>query len=219
MQPAEGADDNEAYEYMPSVQAFAANAYMDDEREYTYDMPSNTVDMASSTDATDYANTLAKVAFVDPTYPPPIEGRTDAGGTWELPSAPFASLDDFLAKNTGRGILTLQALAGQAQAENGTPLQGADVKVTKTIGGVTYQFYDVKTDAGGNAGRLQLPAPDKQYSSAPPQGTAPYALYDVTVTHNNTPESLRNVVIFADTESMQTVRVWQEDVNEVLYTM
>jgi len=214
MQPAEGTDYTEAYEYMPAAEAFAANAYLDDMQEYPVDMPANTVEMASSTDATDDANTLAKVAFVDPTYPPPIAGRTDAGGTWELQSAPFASPDDFLAKNTGRGILTLQALA-----ENGAPLQGADVKVTKTIGGITYQFYDVKTDGGGNAGRLQLPAPDKQYSTAPPQGTAPYALYDVTVAHNNTKEQLRNVVIFADTESMQTVRAGQGDVNEVLYTM
>ena len=216
MQPAEGANYAEAYEYVPAAEVFAENAYMDGmpRGEYPYDVPSNTVAMASSTDATDYANTLAKVAFVDPAYPPPIAGRTDAGGTWELQSAPFASPDDFLAKNTGRGILTLQA-----QAENGAPLQGADVKVIKTIGGVTYQFYDVKTDAGGNAGRLQLPAPGQQYSNMPPQGTAPYALYDVTVTHNNTPETLRNVVIFADTESMQTVRAGQGDVNEVLYTM
>lgn len=184
--------------------------------QYAFHMPEDTVVMASSTNATDYANTLAKVAYMDPTYPPPIAGRTEAGGTWELPSPQFSSLDDFLAKNTGRGMLTLQALVD----ESGAPVQGANVKVTKTIGGVPYLFYDVQTDASGSAGQLILPAPEKQLSSFPPQGTAPYALYDVTVTYRNISETLQNVVIFADTETMQAVQTGSgELINEIQYTM
>jgi len=207
MQPAEGVD------YTGMSYGNGAGAA---QAQRAFEMPEDTVAMASSTDATDYANTLAKVAFMDPTYPPPIAGRTEAGGTWELPSPQFVSLDDFLAKNTGRGILALQALVD----ESGTPVQGANVKVTKTIGGVNYLFYDVKTDANGSAGQLLLPAPEKKLSGMPPQGAAPYALYDITVTYRNIPEILQNVVIFPDTESMQAVQTGQgETVNAIQYTM
>ena len=202
--------------YMQGAQGTDDYAEPDAQTRYAYRVPEDTVAMASSTNATDYAETLSKVAYMDPTVPPPIEGRTEANGTWELPDPQFASLDDFLAKNTGRGVLTMQALAD----ESGAPIQGARVRVTKNIGGVDYQFYDVQTDARGEAGRLLLPAPEKQLSSQPPHGTAPYALYDVTVSLNNQPDTLENVVIFADTESMQALDTGEgETFDESQYTM
>jgi len=213
-QPAQGVDYTGYTEVdYAGAQAAAMEAA---QAQYAFRMPEDTVAMASSTAATDYAEALAKVAYADPTSPPPIAGRTEGGGTWELPSPQFASLDDFLSKNTGRGVLTLQALVD----ESGTPVQGANIKVTKNIGGVTYQFYDVQTDANGSAGQLPLPAPEKQLSTMPPQSAAPYALYDVTVTYRGTPQTLQNVVIFADTESMQSVQPGEtEPINEIRYTM
>ena len=182
---------------------------------YVYDMPANTVVMPSSTNATDAGDTLSKVAYIDPTAPPPIAGRTEGGGTWELPSPQYDSLEDFLAKNTGRGVLTMQPLVD----ESGTPVRGARIRVTKNIGGVDYLFHDVQTDANGEAGRLVLPAPEKQLSERPPSGTPPYALYDVTLSlGGNRPETLHNVVIFADTESIQALDTG-EPVNETEYTM
>jgi hypothetical protein len=144
---------------------------------------------------------LPKVAYDGPDqideYLPDLEYE-------DLPVESFASLEDYLGRNTGTGQLTVNVLT----ADEGYPVPNAEVWVTKSIGGVEYLFYDVRTDSNGQAAKLALPTPAKQLSYAPPQGEAPYAAYTVTVVHNdNLPEVMENVTVFADTESVQVARV------------
>ncbi|MDR0532161.1 MAG: hypothetical protein LBG83_08870 [Oscillospiraceae bacterium] len=125
-------------------------------------------------------------------------------GTWELPSPKFSSLDDFLSKNSGHGTVTVHVLT----SDFGVPVQNANVRVLKKIGGTQYLFYDVDTSADGTTGPLTLPTPEKQYSYTPPQGFLPYATYDIHVTYDeNIYQEMENATVFADTESVQVVRI------------
>ena len=135
-------------------------------------------------------------------------------GYYELPVQDYASLDDYLARNTARGILELQV---RVASDDAAPVQGANVDVLRTINGVTYLFYHGVTDANGSAGRISLPAPDRSLSFAPPQGFVPYAVYTVSVSHGNyAPQVLENVTVFPDTESVQVVRLGQAPVPFVM---
>jgi hypothetical protein len=141
-------------------------------------------------------------------------------GFYELPVQDYASLDDYLARNTARGILDLQV---RAAADDAAPVQGANVDVLRTINGVTYLFFHGVTDASGSAGRIALPAPDRSLSFAPPQGFVPYAVYTVSVTHGDyAPQVFENVTVFPDTESVQVVRLGMAEprlVDEGRYVM
>ncbi|MDR2525380.1 MAG: hypothetical protein LBC83_04195 [Oscillospiraceae bacterium] len=139
------------------------------------------------------------------------------GNTYnQLPQAHYSSLEDFLAKNTARGTLRVIVRS----AGGGGFMPGANVQVTSEINGIQYLFYDVFTDADGEAARLSLPAPPKQYSYVPPADATPYALYAITVSANGEPSRVfRNVTIFADTESVQEVLLaaGEQVVDEGLY--
>ena len=126
-------------------------------------------------------------------------------GYYELPVQEYASLEDYLARNTARGILELQV---RVASDDGAPVPGANVDVMRTINGVTYLFYHGVTDANGSAGRIALPAPDRSLSFTPPQGFVPYAVYTVSVSHGDyAPQVFENVTVFPDTESVQVVRL------------
>jgi len=126
-------------------------------------------------------------------------------GFYELPAQDYTSLDDYLARNTARGILELQV---RVASDDAAPVQGANVDVLRIINGVTYLFFHGVTDANGSAGRIALPAPDRSLSFAPPQGFVPYAVYTVSVTHGDyAPQVFENVTVFPDTESVQVVRM------------
>jgi len=126
-------------------------------------------------------------------------------GYYELPAQDYTSLEDYLARNTARGILELQV---RVASDDAAPVPGANVDVLRTINGVTYLFYHGVTDASGSAGRISLPAPDRSLSYAPPQGFVPYAVYTVSVTHGDyAPQVFENVTVFPDTEALQIVRL------------
>ena len=142
-------------------------------------------------------------------------------GYFELPPQDYSSLEDYLARNTARGILALKVLAGPG---DGAPVPGAGVDVLRTINGTTYLFHRGVTDANGSVGRISLPAPDKSLSFEPPHGFAPYALYTVSVTHGGyAPQVFENVMVFPDTEAVQVVRLGQASLplvtDEGRYTM
>jgi hypothetical protein len=140
---------------------------------------------------------LPVVAYADP-----AEIRETDTGFAELSTQQYSSLEDFLAKNEGRGSLTVQVLTTERDA----PIPGCKVRVTRSIGGTDYLFYDALTDASGRAERMLLPAPKKQYTFQPVNGEAPYALYDIAVIHfNGSSQVFRNATIFDDTESIQVV--------------
>jgi hypothetical protein len=144
-------------------------------------------------------------------------GAGDGAEYVELPMEHYSSLEDFFAKNNGRGQLTVRV----SSSVGGSPVAGANVKVTAAIGSTQYVFYDMATDASGAVSRLALPAPVKQISFTPPQTATPYALYDITVTGAGANQVFRNVTIFADTESVQDVHIapglGEQTLNEALY--
>ena len=133
------------------------------------------------------------------------QAASPQSGYYELPAQDYASLEDYLARNTARGILELQV---RVASDDAAPVQGANVDVMRTIAGVTYLFFHGVTDANGNAGRIALPAPERSLSFAPPHGFVPYAVYTVSVTHGDyAPQVFENVTVFPDTESVQVVRL------------
>ena len=147
----------------------------------------------------------AEVAFGAPADVAYADQMVPQDGYFELPTQDYVSLEDYLARNTARGILELQV---RVAADEGAPVPGANVDILKTIAGTTYLFFHGVTDANGSAGRISLPAPDRSLSYAPPQGFVPYAVYTVSVAHDGyAPQVLENVTVFPDTESVQVVRL------------
>ena len=131
-----------------------------------------------------------------------------------LPGMDYASLEDFLARNTSSGILELQV---RVASDDAAPVPGAHVDILKTINGITYLFFRGVTDAGGSTGQIALPAPDRSLSYAPPQGFVPYAVYTVSVTHGGyAPQVFENVVVFPDTQAIQVVRMGMAEASSVV---
>lgn len=158
----------------------------------------------SSSDVYPHDEVLPTVAFDEEPAPGTLDSDYLPPSPYTQLSEPsFASLEDFLARNPAWGTLTVSAVTGA-----GAPVSGAGVRVSKRIGGTDYLFYDVRTDPSGRSPRIALPAPAKQLSFAPPNGYAPYAAYRVAVTApGSAPVVMEDVVIFADTESLQTARL------------
>jgi hypothetical protein len=225
--PAQTAEADESASYAQREQTFAEQAY---QQAYAKAVPAYAEEY--TTQDTDYAQyfaqesqiqpsteeeaaTLTKVAYIPQYYNAPAAQAEE--GVFEMPTPYYASLDDFLDQNPGRGVLSVHALT----SDYGVPLQGADVKVTKNINGVSYQFYDVQTDAEGYAGQLLLPTPAKQASYEPPKDAVPYAFYNITVSTNSAgPAQMDNVAVFADTESVQVVRAGKpEEIDQAQYTL
>ena len=146
------------------------------------------------------AASLSDVAFIGQLPAPQAQD-----GYFELPTQDYASLEDFLARNTARGTLELQV---RVASDDAAPVEGANVDVMQTIAGVTYLFFHGVTDTTGSTGRIALPAPDRGLSFSPPHGFVPYAVYTVSVTHGEyAPQVFENVTVFPDTEAIQVVRL------------
>ena len=77
--------------------------------------------------------------------------------------------------DTGYMIVQVSALQGAV------PIANADVVVTREIGNETYlMWYDV-TDESGKSRKFELPAPPREMSEQPSNGSAPYSSYNVRV--------------------------------------
>lgn len=137
---------------------------------------------------------------------PTYEGVTEAV---------YESYNDFLQQNPHRGTLRVVTYAGQ----EAYPVANVRVVVSKEIAGRSYVFYDRLTNADGLVTGLSLPAPAANLSDQP--GTvAPFAVYDITVEHPDYVKSIyRSAVIFAQNESVQSVRLVPQDGNqgEIVY--
>ena len=89
--------------------------------------------------------------------------------------------DEFKGECTKRGILRVETYSS-----NGLyPVGNSRVIVYKEIDGEKYYIYDSHTDSSGILDNLQLPAPDKSLSETEQGscGLAPYATYDIFVSH------------------------------------
>ena len=114
--------------------------------------------------------------------------------------------DEFKGERNKRGILRVETYGS-----NGLyPVGNSRVVVYKEIGGEKYYIYDSHTDSSGILDNLQLPAPDKSLSETEQGsgGLAPYATYDIFVSHPGFISTyLENVPIFDSTVSIQSVEM------------
>ena len=112
--------------------------------------------------------------------------------------------DEFKGECNKRGILRVETYSS-----NGLyPVGNSRVIVYKEIDGEKYYIYDSHTDSSGILDNLQLPAPDKSLSETEQGscGLAPYATYDIFVSHPGFISTyLENVPIFDSTVSIQSV--------------
>lgn len=114
--------------------------------------------------------------------------------------------DEFKGECNKRGILRVETYSS-----NGLyPVGNSRVIVYKEIDGEKYYIYDSHTDSSGILDNLQLPAPDKSLSETEQGscGLAPYATYDIFVSHPGFISTyLENVPIFDSTVSIQSVEM------------
>ena len=114
--------------------------------------------------------------------------------------------DEFKGECNKRGILRIETYGS-----NGLyPVGNSRVIVYKEIDGEKYYIYDSHTDSSGILDNLQLPAPDKSLSETEQGscGLAPYATYDIFVSHPGFISTyLENVPIFDSTVSIQSVEM------------
>ncbi len=114
--------------------------------------------------------------------------------------------DEFKSECNKRGILRVETYSS-----NGLyPVGNSRVVVYKVIDGEKYYIYDSHTDSSGILDNLQLPAPDKSLSETEQGsgGLAPYATYDIFVSHPGFISTyIENVPIFDSTVSIQSVEM------------
>ena len=114
--------------------------------------------------------------------------------------------DEFKGECNKRGILRVETYGSNRLY----PVGNSRVIVYKEIDGEKYYIYDSHTDSSGILDNLQLPAPDKSLSETEQGscGLAPYATYDIFVSHPGFISTyLENVPIFDSTVSIQSVEM------------
>ncbi len=108
----------------------------------------------------------------------------------------------FQALNPKIGFLRVQAFAGPQTV----PVPNATVLVTHTFTDGTRRFASGVTDESGVLDGIALPAPSSALAQSP-TGEAPYALYDIRVSHPDyRTEIFRQVPVFEGIKSIQPVR-------------
>ncbi len=118
--------------------------------------------------------------------------------------------EQFLAENTGSGLLKVQVFSGQQV----TPIPNAEVLVTKELINGPRIFFSGLTDISGIVDGIQLPAPNRTLSESPqPRGDGvtmqmPYSQYNITVKEGrHHTQEYTNVPIFDGIKSIQPVRM------------
>lgn len=112
----------------------------------------------------------------------------------------YADLDEFLRANTQQGSLRFRTYT----ARNALPVPGANVKLSKIIGGSRHMFYDLTTDESGQTPVVNVPAPSSSLSQTPNSAVQPYSLYDADITAKGyIPISIRGLPVFEGILSVQ----------------
>ncbi len=127
--------------------------------------------------------------------------RTENDNFPDYPKEPeYADLDEFLRANTCQGSLRFRTYT----ARNALPVPGANVKISKIIGGSRHMFYDLTTDESGQTPVVNVPAPSSSLSQTPNCAVQPYSLYDADITAKGyIPISIRGLPIFEGILSVQ----------------
>lgn len=114
-----------------------------------------------------------------------------------------STYEQFLAENTGEGVLRVQASAG-AQS---IPLSNVNIVVYRDFSDGRHIFYTVTTNADGVADGMVLPAPPR-INSVEGNGKSPFASYVVTAEREGLRgQTIENVPIFAGVKSIQPVNL------------
>ncbi len=117
--------------------------------------------------------------------------------------------NDFLEKNSGEGILKIQAYT----ADQGLPIKDTDISVSKEIDAYVVLFYVGKTDENGMIDNIILPTPtieNQKIYQAPA-----YEIYNVLAT-NEQYKIYKNykVGIFDNEKTIQNVKQYTGESNE-----
>ena len=130
---------------------------------------------------TDYGEQLTGRSFPDDRTPE--NSRSDIvreGSQTEpgnFPEPVYDTLGDFEEHNTGKGTMAFQIYT----AREALPVVGAEVVISKIIGGKPYIFSAVTTDLSGQTVPLSLPAPERSLSLDSGNKIQPFSLYDAVI--------------------------------------
>ena len=107
----------------------------------------------------------------------------------------------FLAGNPAFGTLIFQVTGGQGAF----PVAGATIVLTKELNDQQHLSFTITTDESGKTAPLSLPAPDKELSQRPGNGTV-FATYQATVSApNHVTTEIRDLPVFDGITTIQPV--------------
>lgn len=171
---------------------------------------------------TDYGEQLTGRSFPDDRTPENSrddivrEGSQTEPGNF--PEPVYDTLGDFEERNTGRGTMAFRVYT----AREALPVVGAEVVISKIIGGKPYVFSTVATDLSGQTAPLSLPAPEKSLSLDSGNKTQPFSLYDATITKKGYASiKITGIPVFDGVNSVQRTAMipaegeMTEDITEV----
>ena len=107
----------------------------------------------------------------------------------------------FLSENPAFGTLIFQVTGGQGAF----PVAGAIIVLTKELNDQQSLSFTITTDESGKTAPLSLPAPDKELSQRPGNGTV-FATYQATVSApNHVTTEIRDLPVFDGITTIQPV--------------
>ncbi|MBR2062682.1 MAG: carboxypeptidase regulatory-like domain-containing protein [Anaerotignum sp.] len=107
----------------------------------------------------------------------------------------------FLAGNPAFGTLIFQVTGSQGAF----PVAGATIVLTKELNDQQSLSFTITTDESGKTAPLSLPAPDKELSQRPGNGTV-FATYQATVSApNHVTTEIRDLPVFDGITTIQPV--------------
>lgn len=171
---------------------------------------------------TDYGEQLTGRSFPDDRTPENSrddivrEGSQTEPGNF--PEPVYDTLADFEERNTGRGTMAFRIYT----AREALPVVGAEVVISKIIGGKPYVFSTVTTDLSGQTAPLSLPAPEKSLSLDSGNKIQPFSLYDAVIRKKGyAVVKITGIPVFDEVNSVQRTAMvpaegdMTEDITEV----
>ena len=100
-------------------------------------------------------------------------------------------------------------------ASGAVPVPKTVIRIFGADEGNRYVEYSILTDVDGSTQRINLPAPEKIYSTEPFSQEAPYALYDIEASREGYyTKRINSVAIFPDTNTSQIINMIPISINE-----
>ena len=120
----------------------------------------------------------------------------------EAQEGAYASYDNFLAENTTKSLLKIRVFS----SDKSSPIGNAAVSVCVKLATGEKELYSGYSNDDGIVESISLPAPDNESSLKNGGSVAPYAAYDITVTHPGYARAVfSGVPVFDSVTSVQPV--------------